>query len=340
MMRRRLHSRSHDETLDSAGRVRIPSHLIEHAGLDEGPCVVIGVADHLEIWAPEAWATHDAEIDATAAEIAEELAGGGRLRERVRRRDGHTDLHGHRTRSGPRLGADRRPRPPPGRDRGRLHLRRRRPRPAGRRAPRGRWDAGLRRSRPGRRGARSTSSPRKPSASFGSCGRTSPTRSRGCAPKAFAPSSSTWTSASPRCSSRRPSGASRTPTTRRSTCAWTPSRRCPPPTVVNEWPEDRIAGVIRDYGEERHARAIAARDRPSPAARDDRRAGRGGSGGGPARLPLRRAAIRPSGPSRRSGSRSTTSSACSTGGCRPPGSCFRWAGAWPRSRSTRSRIAG
>ena len=75
MIRRRLHSRSHDETLDSAGRVRIPSHLIGHAGLEEGPCVVIGVADHLEIWAPEAWAAHDAEIDATATEIAEGLAG-------------------------------------------------------------------------------------------------------------------------------------------------------------------------------------------------------------------------------------------------------------------------
>lgn len=76
MIRRRFHSRSHDETLDSAGRVRIPGHLVEHADLAEGPCVVIGVADHLEIWSPEAWTTHDAEIDATAAEIAEELAGG------------------------------------------------------------------------------------------------------------------------------------------------------------------------------------------------------------------------------------------------------------------------
>ncbi len=47
-----------------------------HAELAEGPCVVIGVADHLEIWNTDAWATHDAEIDATAAEIAEELAGG------------------------------------------------------------------------------------------------------------------------------------------------------------------------------------------------------------------------------------------------------------------------
>ena len=77
MMRRRFHGRSHDETLDSAGRVRIPRHLIDHAGLEEGPCVVIGIADHLEIWNTAAWTEHDAEIDETATEIAEELAGGG-----------------------------------------------------------------------------------------------------------------------------------------------------------------------------------------------------------------------------------------------------------------------
>ena len=77
MMRRRFHGRSHDETLDSAGRVRLPRHLVEHAALEEGAaCVVIGVADHLEIWNTKAWTDHDAEIDATAAEIAEELAGG------------------------------------------------------------------------------------------------------------------------------------------------------------------------------------------------------------------------------------------------------------------------
>ena len=76
MMRRRFHGRSHDETLDGTGRIRIPKHLMEHAGLDEGPCVVIGVADHLEIWNTAAWNEHDTEIDETATEIAEELAGG------------------------------------------------------------------------------------------------------------------------------------------------------------------------------------------------------------------------------------------------------------------------
>ena len=46
---------------------------------------MVGVADHLEIWNTKRWAEHDAEINATAAEIAEELAHGapahaGRLR--------------------------------------------------------------------------------------------------------------------------------------------------------------------------------------------------------------------------------------------------------------------
>jgi transcriptional regulator MraZ len=73
-MRRRIHGRSFDEDLDSAGRVRLPRFLIEHAKL-EGGCVVIGVSDHLEIWNPGRWAEEDAEIDASANEMAEGLAG-------------------------------------------------------------------------------------------------------------------------------------------------------------------------------------------------------------------------------------------------------------------------
>jgi MraZ protein len=76
MMQRRFHARSRDEALDSAGRVRLARHLIEYAGL-EGPCLVVGVDDHLEIWHPGRWAEHDAEIDAQAEGIAEELAAGG-----------------------------------------------------------------------------------------------------------------------------------------------------------------------------------------------------------------------------------------------------------------------
>jgi MraZ protein len=75
-MRRRFHAKAHDESLDSAGRVRIPKHMIEHAGL-EGSCVVIGVDDHIEVWNPERWAEHDAEIEAQTERMSEELATGG-----------------------------------------------------------------------------------------------------------------------------------------------------------------------------------------------------------------------------------------------------------------------
>ena len=73
MMRRRLLARSHDDSLDSAGRIHLPKHLIDHAGL-EGPCVVVGIANQLEIWNAERWREHNEEIDAGAEQMAEEVA--------------------------------------------------------------------------------------------------------------------------------------------------------------------------------------------------------------------------------------------------------------------------
>jgi transcriptional regulator MraZ len=73
MMKRRLLARSHDDALDSAGRIHLPKHLIEHADLG-GSCVVVGLVDHLEIWGGEKWSEHNAEIDAGAEEMAEEVA--------------------------------------------------------------------------------------------------------------------------------------------------------------------------------------------------------------------------------------------------------------------------
>jgi MraZ protein len=72
-LRRRFHGGSFDEKLDSAGRIRVPKPLIEHAALD-GPCVVIGAGEYLEIWNAEAWAKQEEELDASAPEIAEGLA--------------------------------------------------------------------------------------------------------------------------------------------------------------------------------------------------------------------------------------------------------------------------
>jgi MraZ protein len=75
-LRRRFHGGSFDEKLDSAGRIRVPKPLIEHAGLN-GPCVVIGAGEYLEIWNAEAWAMQEAELDSAAPEIAEGLAANG-----------------------------------------------------------------------------------------------------------------------------------------------------------------------------------------------------------------------------------------------------------------------
>jgi MraZ protein len=75
-MRRRIYAHSVDEKLDSAGRIRLPGNLIEHAGLG-GTCVIVGVGDYLEIWQPGTWGAEDAEVDAKANEIAEGLGSGG-----------------------------------------------------------------------------------------------------------------------------------------------------------------------------------------------------------------------------------------------------------------------
>ena len=73
MIRRRFHANAQDEKLDSAGRLRVAKHLMAHADLS-GQCVVVGADDHLEVWSPERWAEHSADMDAQATAVAEELA--------------------------------------------------------------------------------------------------------------------------------------------------------------------------------------------------------------------------------------------------------------------------
>jgi MraZ protein len=75
LIRRRIHSGAQDEQLDSAGRVKVPKHLIEHGDLS-GACMVVGADTHLEVWSPERWAEQAAAMDAEAGAAAEELAAG------------------------------------------------------------------------------------------------------------------------------------------------------------------------------------------------------------------------------------------------------------------------
>ena len=228
-----------------------------------GACVVVGDGEYLEIWDAEAWAKQEEELDAEAPAIAEGLAGPGGRSERA---------HAHAY-AGPPV--NRRPSymptehepvlaaelvellaPEAGADRRRLHLRRRRPRAAF--AERLGPDGTLVRI------------DRDPSAEarFAEFAADAPCRTRfigadyaeglrALRGEGLPQTWSTWTSECPRCRSTPGSGASPTPTTRRSTCGWTPARQFTAADLVNEWPESRIAQALRRFGEERYAGGIA-----------------------------------------------------------------------------------
>ena len=74
MLRRHFHGGAFDDTLDSAGRIRLPKKLIEHAGLGEGPCVIVGSDDWFEIWSAKRWAEYEKEMDAEVSDVAENLS--------------------------------------------------------------------------------------------------------------------------------------------------------------------------------------------------------------------------------------------------------------------------
>src|SRR5688500_16854352 len=67
---------AHDETPDKQGRVTIPGHLREYAGLTR-ELVVIGASSRVEIWDKEAWDTYLAESEDDFADIEEGVLPGG-----------------------------------------------------------------------------------------------------------------------------------------------------------------------------------------------------------------------------------------------------------------------
>ena len=74
MLRRHFHGGAFDESLDAAGRIRLPKKLIEHAGLGEGPCVIVGSDDWFEIWSAERWAAYEMEMEVEVSDVAENLS--------------------------------------------------------------------------------------------------------------------------------------------------------------------------------------------------------------------------------------------------------------------------
>ena len=63
---------SFDAELDTAGRVTLNPALLAHAGIEK-EVVVVGVLDHLEVWARDRWLADQEELDAEVVEIAESL---------------------------------------------------------------------------------------------------------------------------------------------------------------------------------------------------------------------------------------------------------------------------
>ncbi len=61
--------------IDRQGRLVVPAVLREFAGLGE-EVVVVGSRDHLELWAPDRWATYSARMDDPEL-LAEHLQGLG-----------------------------------------------------------------------------------------------------------------------------------------------------------------------------------------------------------------------------------------------------------------------
>lgn len=61
MMRRYLFGSAEKAEIDKLGRVVLPAHLKEYAGI-HGEVKVIGAGDHFELWDRKAWETYSIEM--------------------------------------------------------------------------------------------------------------------------------------------------------------------------------------------------------------------------------------------------------------------------------------
>lgn len=69
---RRVAASAHTDVVDKQGRINVPAHLRDYAGV-ERECVVTGALDHGEIWSPERWAEERAragELDQLADQLS------------------------------------------------------------------------------------------------------------------------------------------------------------------------------------------------------------------------------------------------------------------------------
>lgn len=72
MFVRMMTSKAAECEIDNQGRVLLPSSLIHLANIEK-ECMVIGAANHVEIWAKETWIPVDEEANESFEDIAENL---------------------------------------------------------------------------------------------------------------------------------------------------------------------------------------------------------------------------------------------------------------------------
>ena len=59
---RGIYANAHEATLDSQGRLNIPDHLLEWAGLKK-ESLLVGIKDHLELWHPTSYEKRASSMD-------------------------------------------------------------------------------------------------------------------------------------------------------------------------------------------------------------------------------------------------------------------------------------
>lgn len=68
---RRITSKATECECDGQGRIQLPSYLISEAAIEK-ECVIVGVADHVEIWSQTRWEGYQEESE-SFEDVAEQL---------------------------------------------------------------------------------------------------------------------------------------------------------------------------------------------------------------------------------------------------------------------------
>ncbi|KKQ01910.1 MAG: Protein MraZ [Candidatus Roizmanbacteria bacterium GW2011_GWA2_36_23] len=71
-MKRHLFAGAITTDIDDQGRIIIPKHLVEYAGLTDTEAILIGVGTYFEIWNPQKWKTYSIEVEKNIKKIATE----------------------------------------------------------------------------------------------------------------------------------------------------------------------------------------------------------------------------------------------------------------------------